>query len=180
MLARETRVTLMSVEGAVRDSLEHMAGELSLADRAAIKLAEVYARDIDARGTLLETVGELKRSLLALEDQPEVHGQVYQLGVAVDRLTRQLAEGKILADVGPKLLAVLESLGATPAARAKITGARPAGPIVPPAANGQTPGQTPGQPAPTVSPRAAALARLRQVDGGATVIALTDLGEDDE
>lgn len=166
MLARETRVTLLSVEGAVRESIEHMAGDLTRADLGAVKLAQVYARDIDARSELVDVIGALRRALLDAEDNPSEHGLAYQLGGAVDRLIRQLAEGKLLADVGPKLLAALESLGATPAARARIAGAKPTAPVAPVA------GDAAAKPA---TPRASALDRLRKADGGATVIMLHEL-----
>ena len=162
MNVRETRVTLLTVQGAVRETVEALAGQLQRADRAAIKLAEVYAQDIDARAELMEVVRDLRSTLRDLSLIPDAHGQAYALGIAVDRLTRQLAEGKILLDTGPRLLAVLESIGATPAARARIAGAKaaPAAPAAPadqPAA---------GQASKPPTKRSSSLAHLRAVDYG--------------
>ncbi|HEY3691266.1 MAG TPA: hypothetical protein VGL46_13320 [Pseudonocardiaceae bacterium] len=54
---------------------------------------------------------------------------------ALDALRRKLSARMAVADLGPKLLAVLEALGATPMARAKIAK------LVPTGATGPVPGQ---------------------------------------
>jgi hypothetical protein len=125
------RVTGLTVVGAVRASVEALGDALDPADIGLVKMAEMYAEQIDSHGDahrLLKRVDDLVDQ--ALRD-PAGHGTAYELGIIVDRLTRALDSGKTLVDSGRQLQSVLESLGVGPKARAAIAGRKP--PAEPPA-----------------------------------------------
>src|SRR6266536_129927 len=82
-------------------------------DAAAVRLAQRYARDIDDARLVAASLEPVLREILALD--PKIHDRLLSLAVRIERTT-------VLASLGPKLLAALEQLGATPAARSK-TGA---------------------------------------------------------
>lgn len=77
-------------------------------DAGAVRLAERYAATIDA-------AARLAADLAAVPVDEDTARQVYALSKRVEAQT-------VLAELGPKLLACLESLGATPAARARLKG----------------------------------------------------------
>lgn len=85
------------------------------ADAAARRLAEQYAARIDDARRLADEVAAV---------EPENEGQARRLAV----LARQVEAQAVLADLGPKLLAVLDALGATPRARLAAAGAKGGGP----------------------------------------------------
>lgn len=107
---------------AVRAALDSLPPDATTdADQAARALALAYARTID-EAAMLHHVAEV-----LVEESDEDYGGSRRL----DLLLKATENKAVLADLGPKLLAVLTSLGATPAARAgQSTGklpARPAG-----------------------------------------------------
>lgn len=87
---------------------------LSETDRAAAQLARVYAEAIDDALVVAE---EAK----LIEPEGENDARVLQ------GLLRRVEAQAVLGELGPKLLAVLESLGASPKARAALR-ARGGGP----------------------------------------------------
>jgi len=89
-------------------------------DAAAVRLAQRYARDIDEASLITASLEPVLRELMALD--PKLHDRLLPLAVRIERTA-------VLASLGPKLLAALEQLGATPAARARVkTGGGDAGP----------------------------------------------------
>lgn len=79
-----------------------LAGE----DAAAAELARRYARTIDG-------AAELAAIAAALPYDPDTAGEVAKLRARVEAHV-------VMLELGPKLLAALEALHATPAARAKV------------------------------------------------------------
>ena len=122
------RVSMLTMSGALQDTVDKLAERVQPCDIAAVKLAQIYAEELDARESLAELVGWLKRAQLDALKDPEQYGSADRLGYVVDKLIRSLAEGKALVDVGPKLFTILESLGATPKSRGELASApAPAG-----------------------------------------------------
>lgn len=94
-------------------------------DRAAVQLAREYARLIDEATPASKYREPLMIITQALPRDP-------QLELALRKIVDALGEHSVMSDLGPKLLAVLTSLGMTPAGRkAKIADdgvQRPKGP----------------------------------------------------
>jgi hypothetical protein len=80
-------------------------------DAAAVKLAQRYAAVIDRAESALDDAGQA----FAMIDPEDISAYSY-----LAKLEKKVEAQAVLAEIGPKLLAVLESLGATPAARSKI------------------------------------------------------------
>lgn len=92
---------------AVRETLDEL--DVGREDRALARLVLIYAMAIDdAQRIAMEAV-----KLAESTDDREK---------ALSALLRRLDAGDKLAELGPKILAALESLGASPKARAAITG----------------------------------------------------------
>ena len=91
---------------AVVESIESL--DLSPEDAALAKIAEKYAREID--GAAAAAV-QADRVLREIDDDPD-------LSELVGALKAKLAYRSALENLGPKLVAVLDALGATPKARA--------------------------------------------------------------
>jgi len=91
--------------------------ETSDADAGAIALAKRYARELDDAAVISAAITKALRDLYALDVSGaiELHDRFLALAVRIE-------ESAVAASIGPKLLAALESLGATPAARAKLRG----------------------------------------------------------
>lgn len=87
--------------------------ELEAEDAAAVKLAERYAREIDQADA---AAAQADRVLRQIDDEDA------DLQELVAALKAKLAARTAVSDLGPKLLAVLDSLGATPKARAARKG----------------------------------------------------------
>jgi hypothetical protein len=84
--------------------------DLEDADAAAVKLAQRYAAAIDDAARAQELAE------LALEQiDDDISGRLY-----VQALAAKVETAAVLEKLGPRLLAVLTGLGATPAARAAI------------------------------------------------------------
>lgn len=85
-------------------------GKLELApeDGAAARLAERYAREIDGAGAVAAQADKVLRQVRDDPDTAEL----------VAALRAKLGARAAVESLGPKLLQVLESLGATPKARA--------------------------------------------------------------
>lgn len=88
-----------------------LAGE----DHAAAQLARSYARQIDEA---------LRAEFLARQALEEVSEEDPLTRAYIRELAAKVATKELLDRLGPKLLAVLESLGATPAARARLKGGK--------------------------------------------------------
>ena len=90
-------------------------GALVLAreDHAAAQLARAYARQID------EALRAEFLARQALEQTEDPMARAY-----IQELAAKVAAKELFDRLGPKLLAVLESLGATPAARARLKGGK--------------------------------------------------------
>ena len=109
----------------VRESLKALEGDPAhkfSTDKAMRKLAEVYARQIDDATELALDARELVRQ--AVNDELD--------GVEIAKRTLnalvKFSEGRVvLSDLGPRLQSVLETLGASPKARAAMTGSRGGG-----------------------------------------------------
>ena len=93
--------------------------DLTDADQAAAKLAEIYARAVDAA----RQAESWADSVLRKVDQ---ESDLYE---EVQALRAKLGAKVALSDLGPKLAAVLAELGATPKARAAMAKGRP--PVAP-------------------------------------------------
>ncbi len=76
-------------------------------DAAAIRLAQRYAATID-------------RAVQVAADLDEIPPEDYDTGKLIQTLRAKVEAQAVLADLGPKLLAALDALGATPAARARL------------------------------------------------------------
>lgn len=87
-------------------------------DTAAVRLAQRYAALIDRAE---QAVADAENAIAEL-DEDDIAGRHY-----VTSLRAKVEAQAVLAELGPKLLAVLESLAATPAARAKLKGGAVAG-----------------------------------------------------
>lgn len=102
---------------AVDDSLAAL--DLDPVDAALAKVAEKYAREIDGAAA---AAGQADRVLREIDDDPD-------LSELVGALKAKLAYRSALENLGPKLVAVLDALGATPKARASASkGGAPRGP----------------------------------------------------
>lgn len=99
---------------AVAETIRHLAPTKQ--DAAAVKLAQRYAITIDEATNV---AADLAASLAEATYDDDIAKRLYTLAKRVEAQT-------VLADLGPKLLAALESLGATPAARARLRGGAPA------------------------------------------------------
>lgn len=88
--------------------------ELEAEDVAVSKLAERYAREIDQADAAATQADKVLR-LINPEDNPDL----FEL---VKGLKAKLSARVAVSDLGPKLLAALDSVGATPKARAARKG----------------------------------------------------------
>lgn len=88
--------------------------ELEAEDVAAQKLAERYAREIDQADAAAAHADKVLRAFSADADP-----DLFEL---VKALKAKLSARVAVSDLGPKLLAALDSLGATPKARAQRKG----------------------------------------------------------
>lgn len=94
---------------AIADTIKHL--EPADTDAAAVSLAKRYAAIIDRAESAVADAD----AALALCDDPDTRHYIQAL--------RSKVEAKeLLEKLGPKLLAVLESLGATPVARSRLKG----------------------------------------------------------
>lgn len=101
----------------VRESLEELT--LSGEDAAVSKLAELYAKELDAASGLAAKADAILKGVTRTGD--------LELIEAVTALRNRVTAKATLENLGPKLLAALESLGATPKARAAAGKARAGG-----------------------------------------------------
>lgn len=98
-------------------------------DAATARLAQHYAELIDnaapsrSYATAIRVLGNFIDG--ALQDIPEESPIYTQVSGAWDKVSSALAEHSVASDLGPKLLAALQQLGLTPAARSKVGGALP-------------------------------------------------------
>lgn len=97
-------------------AVDEALGALVLAreDQAAAQLARAYARQID---------GALRAEFLARQALEQV-GDDPMTRAYIQELAAKVAAKELFDRLGPKLLAVLESLGATPYARARLKGGK--------------------------------------------------------
>ena len=105
------------LEGAVEEAVAAL--DLKPEDCAAVELGRHYAEQIDHAERMAAVADRAIRTLMKDDPDEEDHQKyVYALAAKV--------EAKELLDkLGPKLLAILEAVGATPAARAKLKGGGP-------------------------------------------------------
>lgn len=82
-------------------------------DAGAVRLAVRYAHDLDEAAVISASLTKALRELEELS--PTLHDKFLTLAVRIEETT-------VLGNLGPKLLAALEQLAATPAARAKLRG----------------------------------------------------------
>lgn len=109
---------LQTIDGLLGPAVAATVKALSAAaeDAAAVRLAERYAATID-------DAYQVAAQLAGVE--PDDAGTAR----LIERLQAKVEAQAVLAELGPKLLATLEQLGATPAARAKVkAGGGPGGP----------------------------------------------------
>lgn len=92
---------------------------LGVTDQAAAKLAERYAVELDQAAAIAAHADRVLK-LAGEADDPDLLEQVTALR---NRLTAR----SCVADLGPKLLAVLDEVGGTPLGRARIAKLAPAG-----------------------------------------------------
>lgn len=82
-------------------------------DAAAVELARRYSRELDEAVVVAASLTKALRELLELD--ADLHDRFLVL-------TTRIEATAVAAAVGPKLLAVLEQLGMTPAGRARLLG----------------------------------------------------------
>jgi hypothetical protein len=87
-------------------------------DAAAVKLAGRYAAAIDQAAAVADDAARALEK--ADPDDADAQMHIYSLAAKVE-------EKELLEKLGPKLLAALESLGASPAARARLKEGKPGG-----------------------------------------------------
>lgn len=98
-------------------------------DAATARLAQHYAELIDnaapsrSYATAIRVLSEFLDG--ALYDVAEESPRRREISTAWDKVSSALAEHSVASDLGPKLLAALQQLGLTPAARSKVSGALP-------------------------------------------------------
>lgn len=117
--------------GALTEQVSASLSEAQLAglDAATARLARHYAELIDnaapsrSYATAIRVLGNFIDG--ALSSIPEESPIYTQVSGAWDRVSSALAEHSVASDLGPKLLAALQQLGLTPAARSKVSGALP-------------------------------------------------------
>ena len=103
--------------------------KLAPLDGATARLATHYAELIDnaapsrSYATAIRVIGSFidEQSGVFRAGSPEER----ELLTAWDKVVTALAEHSVASDLGPKLLAALQQLGLTPAARSKVSGALP-------------------------------------------------------
>lgn len=113
-------VFLQDVKDLLAPTVRQTLGALPLgdADQAAAELAYRYAQQIDQAEAAAKIAERAVKSLMREDLDDDDHEKyVYALAAKVEAAA-------LLAQLGPKLLAVLESLGATPAARSKLKGVK--------------------------------------------------------
>lgn len=86
--------------------------DLADEDQAAAKLAESYARALDSAAGMESQARKVLRDAAGTDED---------LMARVEALATALSARKCLAEIGPKLTAVLVELGATPRARAGLS-----------------------------------------------------------
>lgn len=110
---------------AVAATLDALNEHAAPADAATHQLAARYARELDNA----EWIGRGAEKIIRMvEEDPDTDIDLLQ---AVQALRNKLSARQTLADLGPKLTALLVELGATPKARAAMTKAAGGGPSVP-------------------------------------------------
>jgi hypothetical protein len=130
------------------------AAKLTPADQATRALAVRYAELLDDAAVAEKYARAVKMCGQAIEIQSEHLGETaaQQLMSAWSRIESALAEHTVASDLGPKLLAALQQLGMTPAARKE-------------ALKGAAPGDAPEQEKPK-TPLELARERARNRNGG--------------
>ncbi len=110
-MARES-AGLRSADRLLVPAIQASLGKLELSeeDQALSRLAETYARQIDQAAGAAAHADRVLRAVDQAED-PDLYEQVAALKA-------KLAERTAVSDLGPKLLAALDALGASPKARA--------------------------------------------------------------
>lgn len=109
---------IRSVDGLMRPAVAGTVAKLDQVDvdAAAVRLAERYAAQIDEAAVIAA-------------DLADVTSEDEDTAKVLYALRKRVEAHQVLIDLGPKLLAVLESLGATPKGRAALgKGPVPAGP----------------------------------------------------
>ncbi len=105
---------------AVAEALDALPAEsLTAADVAVARLARASARTIDEAAVTYQIAMELLDELAGVDED-------YGGYRRIERTVKAIEHAEILANLGPKLLAALQQLGATPAARAAQAGGKPA------------------------------------------------------
>lgn len=109
VMARESG-SLQSADRLLAPAVAESLAELDLEaeDAAAAKLADRYARELDQAAAV---AAQAERVLKAADEDPE-------LAELVAALKQKLSARSAVENLGPKLLATLDALGATPKARA--------------------------------------------------------------
>lgn len=112
MIMGKNRAALASTDRQLLPSVLAALGGLELADedQAVAKLAEHYAREIDRADAIAAQADRVLREIDGDEEAAEL----------VAALRAKLGARSALESLGPKLLAALESLGASPRARAAV------------------------------------------------------------
>lgn len=100
---------IRSADDLIRPAVVTALGDLddNPRDAAARRLADRYAAQIDDAAQIAADLAEV-----AAEDDDQAR--------QIAALTRRVQAHAVLAELGPRLLAVLESLGATPKGRAQL------------------------------------------------------------
>lgn len=107
---------LRSVDDLLAPAIAETVANLDTApeDAGAVRLAERYAAQIDEAATIAAELADI--SVDDENDARQLHA-----------LSKRVEAQAVLAELGPKLLTTLESLGATPKARAVVSkGGKPA------------------------------------------------------
>ncbi|MGH3094817.1 MAG: terminase small subunit [Streptosporangiales bacterium] len=105
---------LQSADGTISAALAETVPDLDVsgADSAAIRLAERYAKALDQASGMEASADRVLRAVERDGDE--------DLAEQVSALRQRVTAQGIVERVGPKLLDVLDSLGATPKGRARL------------------------------------------------------------
>lgn len=106
----------MSADGSMASAVAEMLAAVTREpeDAALVRLVERYAKTIDDAAEIADQAALI---------EPEDENQARRL----QALSRRVEHQAVLAELGPKLLAALESLGASPKVRAAMKGGPPVG-----------------------------------------------------
>lgn len=100
-------------------------------DQAAVQLAKRYAELLDEPGVPAKYRDQLRQISAVINFADNAGFDIDRASIAMEKIVSALSEQTVASDLGPKYLAVLTSLGMTPAGRNEKGGQKngPANPL---------------------------------------------------